>query len=129
MAEKMKLSASHIRYLLVMEQLDKNGSGVRSVDLASELGVSKPSTHMMLNTLCEMNLVRKERRRAAYLTPVGSAAAKRYRKYYEAAFAMLTACTAEDGSTQEAICALLAELSENSLERLCNNQKSEEKTG
>lgn len=54
MAGKNKLTASHIRYLLVMKRLEQCGTGVRSVDLASELGVSKPSIHVMLNTLCEM---------------------------------------------------------------------------
>ncbi len=36
------LTAANIRYLLAIEDLDRNGKGVRCVDVAQALGITKP---------------------------------------------------------------------------------------
>ena len=76
-----KLSASHIRYLLVLKKLAASDLGVRSVELAAELGVSKPSVCNMLCVLAEMKLVDKQPRSIVYLTQAGNQ--KHYRKKRE----------------------------------------------
>lgn len=50
MTNRRTLTASNIRYLLTMKELDRDGCGVRCVDLASALNLSKPSVHNMMDT-------------------------------------------------------------------------------
>ncbi len=71
MNDKLKLSASHIRYLLLIKKLSESGYGVRGIDLVKELGVKKPSVHSMLRTLTGMNLIDKKPQQAACLTEYG----------------------------------------------------------
>lgn len=89
-ANTNKLSASHIRYLLVLKKLAASDLGVRSVELAAELGVSKPSVCNMLCVLAEMKLVDKQPRSIVYLTQAGNQMAEKYSEYYDAVFAILT---------------------------------------
>ena len=109
-----KLSASHIRYLLVLKKLAASDLGVRSVELASELGVSKPSVCNMLCVLAEMKLVDKQPRSIVYLTQAGNQMAKKYSEYYDAVFAILTKYI-----SPESVCSLIAGMTEDSLEELC----------
>lgn len=123
MINGQKLSAAHIRYLLVMYRLSESGSGMKSVTLAEELGVSRPSVHAMLNTLAGMELIRKQSHSAAYLTAAGLQTAQRYHRYYEAALQMLSQYIETDSSTSEAVCALIAAMSGNSLEALAQSRE------
>lgn len=109
-----KLSASHIRYLLVLKKLAASDLGVRSVELAAELGVSKPSVCNMLCVLAEMKLVDEQPRSIVYLTQAGNQMAKKYSEYYDAVFAILTKCI-----SPESVCSLIAGMTEDSLEELC----------
>ncbi len=89
MAHTDKRSVTHIRCLLVLKKLGGAGAGVRSVELAAELDVSKPSVYAMLRTLGEMGLVRKQPHSLAWLTPDGIRLAGQYAQYYDAVFAAL----------------------------------------
>ena len=109
-----KLSASHIRYLLVLKKLAASDLGVRSVELAAELGVSKPSVCNMLCVLAEMKLVDKQPRSIVYLTQAGNQMAKKYSEYYDAVFAILRKYI-----SPESVCSLIAGMTEDSLEELC----------
>ena len=109
-----KLSASHIRYLLVLKKLAASDLGVRSVELAAELGVSKPSVCNMLCVLAEMKLVDKQPRSIVYITQAGNQMAKKYSEYYDAVFAILTKYI-----SPESVCSLIAGMTEDSLEELC----------
>lgn len=71
MNDKSKLSATHIRYLLLIKKLSESGHGVRGIDLVKELGVKKPSVHSMLRTLTSMDLIDKKTQQAACLTEYG----------------------------------------------------------
>ena len=75
------LTAPQIRYLLAMKELDKDGAGVRSVQIASALGLSKPSIHTMLNTFREMGLIQKAEYGAACFTARGLDVVTRYSSY------------------------------------------------
>lgn len=71
MAHHKELSASHIRYLLTMKQLEQNGSRLRCVDVAAALGLSRPSVHNMMDTLTQMGLIGRNGSGTAYFTPEG----------------------------------------------------------
>lgn len=114
-----KLSASHIRYLLVLKKLASSELGVRSVELATELGVSKPSVYNMLCVLSDMKLVDKKPRSIVYLTQAGNQMAEKYTEYYDTVFAILTKYISPNDIAQEAICSLIAEMTEDILEELC----------
>lgn len=58
---KSSLTASNIRYLIAIRKLCEDGNGTRCVRIAEVLGVSKPSVHTMINSLKELDLVRKDR--------------------------------------------------------------------
>ena len=63
------MTPASIRYLLVLDDLCREGRGVRSVEIAARMNVSKPSAHSMLQNLCQAGLVEKERYGTVFLTP------------------------------------------------------------
>ncbi|HWQ78467.1 MAG TPA: MarR family transcriptional regulator [Anaerovoracaceae bacterium] len=75
----MKLTAVQIRYLLAIYQLSKKGI-VRSSEIADSLGISRPSTHRMLDQLLKMNLIMKEKYSFISLTESGREIAEQH--YY-----------------------------------------------
>ena len=46
------MTPAAIKYLLVLDDLCREGKGVRSVEIAARMNVSKPSAHSMLQNLC-----------------------------------------------------------------------------
>ena len=56
MANSKLLTASNIRYLLAMKELEKSCQGLRCVDIAATLGLSKPSVHNMLDNFIEIKV-------------------------------------------------------------------------
>ena len=72
------MTPASIRYLLVLDDLCREGRGVRSVEIAARMNVSKPSAHSILQNLCQSGLVEKERYGTVFLTPEGRAQAERY---------------------------------------------------
>ncbi len=128
MANATRLSASHIKYLLLLQKLDNHGKGVRGSDLATALGVTKPSVHTMLRTLQERELVSQPSRCAAHLTPAGAAVAQRYGEYYAAICTMLSQYSPPDGEMTDAVYALLSELPEEYLDALCRSIRQQHAT-
>lgn len=119
MAQKIVLSAAAIRYLLALKSLEREGGGTRSVDIASALGLSKPSVHNMMKTFDEMGIVSKNAYGAAYLTRIGNEIAGRYGRYYNAVTDLLHNSFPDADNIDAAVFFLLAELPEKSLEGLC----------
>lgn len=72
------MTPAAIKYLLVLDDLCREGKGVRSVEIAARMNVSKPSAHSMLQNLCQAGLVEKERYGTVYLTREGRSAAAGY---------------------------------------------------
>lgn len=68
------MTPAAIKYLLVLDDLCREGKGVRSVEIAARMNVSKPSAHSMLQNLCQAGLVEKERYGTVYLTREGRSA-------------------------------------------------------
>lgn len=118
MAHHKELSASHIRYLLTMKQLEQNGSRLRCVDVAAALGLSRPSVHNMMDTLSQMGLIGRSGNGTAYFTQEGRAVAERYAGYYRAVEAMLLRTFPGLEEVQTAACSLMAEIPEPRLSAL-----------
>lgn len=76
-----KMTPSIEDYLSTIYRLDK-GQGVRSVDVAKQLEVSKPSVNRALKTLTEMKLVRQVPYGDIFLTELGKETAIDLNKKY-----------------------------------------------
>lgn len=57
----MKLTKNKIQYMLKIAQLCKKSDKVRLIDICNSLGVSKASTHRMVNYLIEMGYIYKNK--------------------------------------------------------------------
>lgn len=113
------MTATHVKYLLAMHTLDSgNPCGMRCVDIANALHVSKPSVHMMLGNLREMGLIRKDRYGGAFFTEEGAALAARYAEYFKALVRRFSPMLSREDDLRAAAFALLGELSEAGLREL-----------
>ena len=109
MTNSNTLTASNIRYLLTMKELDGDGRGVRCIALATALGLSKPSVHNMMGTFSQMGLISRDSYGAAFFTDEGNELARRYSRYYAGVARLLRS---------EAAYSLLSEVPESCLEEL-----------
>lgn len=73
---KKRLTPSIEDYLETIYLLDTEKKGVRSIDVASQLMVSKPSVNKAVNNLIEARLVRQEKYAPIFLTELGQKKAK-----------------------------------------------------
>ena len=124
MAGNEGLTAANIRYLLTVKALDKDGSGVRCVDVAAALGLSKASVHNMMQTFTRLGLVNKVAYGMAVVTERGNAAAQRYSRYYTAVESLLHSSFPGLENLQAAACSLLATVPQQELEQLCVRQQA-----
>lgn len=118
MQTQKTLTASNIRYLIAMRALDRGDKGVRSVDIAAALRLSKPSVHNMMDTFTQLGFVSRTAYGSAHLTAAGQAAADQYARYYAAAAALLAQRFPDAAQMETAVCALLAALSPDQLNQL-----------
>lgn len=79
----MNLSVSKIRYLLTIDRLSKADGTTRSIDIAVQLGVSRPSVHRTLAQLAELGLVVKKPRQSVWLTALGAELVQNYHQNYD----------------------------------------------
>ena len=86
----MKLYESGEDYLEVILRLSRTRSTVRSVDVAAELGYSKPSVSVAMKHLREGGLVIMEADGHLLLTPEGQAIAERVWERHRVITALLT---------------------------------------
>ena len=105
------VNSSYVRYLLALNRLYK-ADGIRSVDIAHELEVTKTSVHNMIETFVALKYVNKERGGLIYMTRMGIQIARCYQKQYDIIYERLFSDCMTDNSAEKAICALIAELSE-----------------
>ncbi len=113
------LTASNIKYLLVLRELCRGREGVRCVAIAELLGVAKPSVHAMLHTLRDMGLIEKDPYGSARFTPAGQRLAETYGEYYDAICAYLARMLPQGADMRAAVCALLAEIPRDGIEVMC----------
>lgn len=125
MTNRRTLTASNIRYLLTMKELDRDGCGVRCVDLASALNLSKPSVHNMMDTFSELGIISKTSYGVAHFTDSGNDTAHRYGHYYEIVSESLRCMFPDIGDLQMAVCSLLLEVPQDSLEHMSRRYEQE----
>ena len=112
-SQETPLTAAAIKYLLALADLDEAGKGVRSVDLAEQLHVTKPSAHAMLRNLSAGGLVEKKKYGAVYLTEYGRALAASYTACFQPLHERLHRTLGlDEASSKRAACAVLAEVPE-----------------
>lgn len=69
MEEKAKLTATHIRYLLVLKKLNKD-IGIKSVDVAKTMKITKASVSNMMNFFIHAGYIKKELGGLVYMTEI-----------------------------------------------------------
>lgn len=77
------LSSAQLRYLAALVHLDPDARGIRSVQLANRLCVTRPSAHAMITKLAEMGYFTKGHYGIVYLTEKGMEAGKNCRNQSE----------------------------------------------
>lgn len=104
------LSAACIRYLIVLNALDRE-CGVRCVDIAEKLALTKPSVHRMIEALSARDLVKKVKYGTVFLTEDGRRLAARYATCFDIVFRFLSQrLSLPPEHAQNAAFALLAEI-------------------
>ena len=109
------LTASNIKYLLVLYNICPDNSGTRCVRIAETLGVTKPSVHAMINTLKSMELVKKDLYGEVSFTEKGLALAQGYNKYFDLISSYFGEILPEEADVMSVACAVMAELPEESI--------------
>lgn len=116
------LTASNIKYLLAISSLSCDHGGIRCVNVANALGITKPSVHTMINTLCAMNLATKAKYGTVQLTPEGESLAALYRQYYTIVRSHLEDTLFLSAEQAKSIAfLLLAEIPETELRTMCQS--------
>lgn len=116
--ETASLSASAIRYLLVIHSFSIDGGGVRSAVIADRIGVSRPSVHKMMESLGKAGLIHKNGYGAVFLTEEGERMAGLYENCYTRLKVRLTDLLPEDTDFSQAACMLLSVLTPDGLHRM-----------
>lgn len=114
------LTASNIKYLLVLKELNQTDGGVRCASIAEALGVSRPSVHRMIDTLKELGLVQKSRYGMVFFTRQGQVLAEQYSIYYCIVCRYFAAVLLEETDKKAAAFALLAEIPLDSIAAMCS---------
>ena len=113
------LTAANIRYLLAIEDLDRDGKGVRCVDVAQALGITKPSVHSMVDSMKDMGLLEKTHYGVIRLTDLGRSTADRYQVYFQTICRHFTQFLPQRQDVLAAAFALLSELKLESVVEMC----------
>lgn len=80
---RMKLTTSNEEYLHAIYVLTRSGKSARITDIASFLGVQKPSAHTAINTLKEEGMIFYEKYKEITLTDKGEACAEYIHRRHE----------------------------------------------
>ena len=114
-----QLKRSGEDYLEAIFNLSKMGEGVKSVDVAMALGVTKPSTHRAINNLIEKGLVLKESYGQVRLTENGIRLAEEILKKHHAITKLLIDVLGVSSEVAEIdACKIEHELSEETTRKL-----------
>lgn len=116
--EQIKLTFSQIRYIICLFRLSQSGCGVKNVDIANDLGFSKPSVHNMLKSLSELGAVKQEGFGLAFLTCEGRALAEKYTYCYNVLREKVGEICESSAVSENAICSILADMPREKIEEL-----------
>lgn len=123
--QHLTLTSANIKYLLVLQELDQDGNGVRCANVAEALGVSRPSVHRMIDTLKGLKLVEKSRYGMVHITALGRFLAEQYNEYYNIVCQYFRTVLPEETDKKAAAFALLAEIPLDSIAAMCSRMEAE----
>jgi len=113
-----KLSSSNEDYLEALYQLGGASKAIRSVDLASKLGVSKASVNKAINNLKNAGLVQQPHYGDISLTQEGLSYARKVQNRHEILTQFLTEVLGvEPARAQEEACTMEHAISDDTLDR------------
>ncbi len=83
----MELCTGQYRYLLSIYRLTREKRRIRCVDIAADLGVTRPSVSKMMKCMVRMELVKPDYCEAVCLTPKGLELAEKYNEDFDMVYA------------------------------------------
>ena len=83
----MELCAGQYRYLLCIYRMEKEKNRIRCVDIANDLGVTRPSVSKMMKCMVRMELIEADYCEAVRLTSTGRAIAEHFNLDYDITYA------------------------------------------
>ena len=118
-----KFTSSQIRYIICMYRLSQGGYGVKNIEIANALGISKPSVHNMLKILSEMGIVRQKYFGVAHLTDEGMVLARNYSFCFSLLEEKLLQIIGIGIVSEKSVCAVLADIPYRKIVELnCNEE-------
>jgi len=118
-----RFTFSQIKYLIWLYRLSQDGCGVKNIELANALDVSKPSVHYMLKSLSDLGLVRQEPFKLAHLTKEGRSLAQKYVFCFDVLERKISEIFGNENVSETAICGLLADMSLDKINDLYERKK------
>ena len=119
--QQLNLTKSNLKYLLVLHELNQKPGGIRCVDVADALHITKPSVHTMMNTLKNMQLINKDKYGVVKFTPMGQLMAAQYNNYFQTIFQYFAEILPNSENIQNATYVLLSEIPPETLDTMCQN--------
>lgn len=83
----MEICSGQYRYLLSIYRLTQENRRIRCVDIAADLGVTRPSVSKMMKCMVRMELVEPDYCEAVRLTTHGRELAEKYHSDYDMVYA------------------------------------------
>lgn len=122
MAHKNVLTSTHIKYLLALKKLNCD-EGVKSVDIANLLNISKSSVHSMMDSFLSKGYIIKKHGGRVYLTKKGINKSEDFDRYRKKLKEKLYLTNEE--FADNAVYAFLGEISEPDLVNLIGKNESD----
>ena len=123
----MKIQESAENYLETILVLSLDKPYVRSIDIANELGFSKPSVSVAMKQLRENGYVEMDEEGFLTLTPKGMEIAERIYERHVVLTDMLIALGVEEETAREDACRIEHDLSDVTFERIKEHMRRQEK--
>ncbi len=117
----MQLCAGQYRYLLCIYRLQRDKGRIRCVDIATDLGVTRPSVSKMMKCMLRMELVEPEYCEAVRLTPRGVELAEKLDVDYEMTYAFFRRILRlPPGEAKEHAFLFMSDFPENTVKKLAS---------
>ena len=118
----MKLTSSKLRYLLTIAALEKTGEGIRCIDIAVQMGVSRASACRMLSAFVREGILSQAPDRTLHLTPAGREMAGGYEEQFGRLYPFFReTLELSPYDARECAMALCASLTQRSMTALCES--------
>lgn len=121
--EQTRLTAGNIKYLLAFNELIGEGktNGIKCIEIAKVLKVSKPSVHSMVLKLQKFGFINKDRYGSVFLTERGYHFVTQYNKYFIIVFEHFKKILPKSVDTKSLTCSFLSEIEVENLPLVAEN--------